>query len=85
MKQLLTSLLIDLAAYVVAIAVTPALILCHFRQRVQPFDAANCADYLNTDGGTNYTAAEIDAAYKQATEDMRLKNWIDQIEGFITG
>lgn len=47
MTRLLTSLLADLTALIVAVAITPALIVCHFRPRppLAEHDAYMRAEY----------------------------------------
>ena len=52
--------------YLLGAALAVLLLDLALRPRVRTFDAANCAEYLNTDSGTNYTAQEIDQAFSRA-------------------
>jgi len=84
MKTIVTSLLLDLTSALVAAAVTPLILLAWLRHRAMErrtlFNAANCAEYQNTESGTNYTAQEVDDAYRRA----KLVMWIDEIQERVT-
>jgi hypothetical protein len=83
MKTILTLTLSSIAAYFLMLLL-PLILLAWLRgrdiTRRPQFDAANCAEYLNTDSGTNYTAAEIDDAFRRAMLGM----WIDEVQKRIT-
>jgi hypothetical protein len=73
-------------AYAVTILLFPLLLAANFvwqRHERKIFNAANCADYLNTEYKTKYTTEQIDAAYKAALAYLRDKAWIDRIESEI--
>jgi hypothetical protein len=84
MKPILTLTLSSIAAYFLMLLL-PLILIAWLRgrdiTRRTQFDAANCAQYQNTEYGTNYTAAEIDDAYRRAMEEKKgnsdIADWID--------
>jgi hypothetical protein len=67
MKVLITSLLADLAT----LLLFPVLAVANFfwqrhkdKALSEAAKAANCADYLNTEYGTQYTAEEVETIYR---------------------
>jgi hypothetical protein len=87
MKTLLYLTLSALTAYFLVLLL-PLILLAWFRhnamERRTLFDAANCAEYMATEYSTQYTAAEIDAAYRLARLKLRMDEWVDGVEERIT-
>jgi hypothetical protein len=57
----------------------PVLLVVFLARWVQSFKPADCANYLNTEYGTDYTAAEIDDAYRRALIEKQLDAIVESV------
>jgi hypothetical protein len=71
----------SLFEHVLTVLLFPVLLIASAlwtRHEREALSAANCAEYLNTEHGTGYTASEIDDAYRRATAFMAVEIRIDE-------